>query len=64
VPGTAVERAELAVGDADVGVVDVAVDDVGDRVLGVLSLALVVGKPAQLQEGGVLVELETGFEFA
>ena len=29
--GPAVERAELAVGDADVGVVDVAVDDVGDH---------------------------------
>ena len=32
--GPAVERAELAVGDADVGVVDVPVDDVGDAFSG------------------------------
>ena len=62
VPGAAVERAELAVGDADIGVVDVAVDDVGDHVLRVLPPALVVGQLAQLQEGGALVELETGLE--
>ena len=59
----AVERAELAVGDADVGVVDVAVDDVGDDVLGVLPPALGVGQPAQLEERGALVELEVGPEF-
>jgi len=32
--GAAIERAELAVGDADVGVVDVSVDDVRDDVVG------------------------------
>jgi hypothetical protein len=63
VPGAAIERAELAVGDADVGVVDVAVDDVGDRVLRVLAPPLVVGQLAQFQQRGSLVELEHGLEF-
>jgi hypothetical protein len=37
--GAAIERAEAAVGDADVRVVDVPVDDVGDRVVRVLFAA-------------------------
>jgi hypothetical protein len=62
VAGPAVERAELAVGDADVGVVDVPVDDVGDHALRVPAPPLRVGELAQLQEGGVLVEVEHGLE--
>src|ERR1051325_7433195 len=62
VPGAPVERAELAVGDADVGVVDVPVDDVGDDVLGVELPAPLVGERAQLEERGPLVELEVGAE--
>ena len=53
-----VERAELAVGDAHVGVVDVAVDDVRDDVVGVPLAALRVGEGAQLGERGALVQLE------
>ena len=37
VPDLAVERAEVAARDADVGVVDVAVDDVGDDAVGMLA---------------------------
>jgi hypothetical protein len=46
---TAVERAELAIGDADVGVIDIPVDDVSDHVLRVLPPPLGVGQLAQLQ---------------
>ena len=63
VPGPAVERAELAIGDADVGVVDVPVDDVGDDVFRVLPLALGVREAAQLEQGGPLVEFEEVLEF-
>jgi hypothetical protein len=42
--GLAVEVAELAADPADVGVVDVAPDDVGDARLGVLLPAHVVGQ--------------------
>ena len=62
--GPAIERAELAVGDADVGVVDVPVDDVGDHVLRMLPPPLGVGELAQLQQRGPLVELEIVLEFA
>ena len=61
--GPAIERAELAVGDADVGVVDVAVDDVGDDRVRVLPPALGVGQLAELEERGALVELQMGLEF-
>ena len=47
----AVEGAEPAVGDADVGVVDVPVDDVGDDVLRVVPPPLGVRQPAQLEQG-------------
>ena len=53
--GAAVERAELAVGDADVGVVDVAVDDVGDGVLGVEAPPCLIGERPQLEQRGPLV---------
>src|SRR4051812_6877925 len=33
---TPIERAELAIGDAYIGVVDVPVDDVGDHILGMV----------------------------
>ena len=47
VPDRAVERAEVAARDADVGVVDVAVDDVGDDALGMLARAHRVRQPAE-----------------
>ena len=62
--GPPVERAELAVGDADVGVIDVAVDDVGDRVLRMVAPPLGVGQATQLEQIGLLVELEIVSEFA
>src|SRR5262245_51317175 len=40
----AIERAEVALRDADVRVVDVAVDDVGDDRIGVLSTSDAIGK--------------------
>ncbi len=49
VGGRAVEVAELAARDADVRVVDVAIDDVGDDVVGVEHPAARVGGGAQLQ---------------
>jgi len=61
--GPAVEGAELTVGDADVGVIDVPVDDVGDDALRVLPPALGVGELAELEEGGSLVEFQGGLEF-
>src|SRR6185295_2399432 len=59
---TAVERAELAIGDADVGVVDVPVDDVSDHILRVLTPALGIRQTAQLEKRSLLVELEVGSE--
>src|SRR4051812_43508633 len=53
--GPAVERAELAVGDADVRVIDVPVDDVGDHVFPVLPPPFGVSELSQLQERGALV---------
>ena len=50
VPRTAVEGAESAVGDADVGGVEVAVDDVGDPGLGIQALAHRRGHAAQSQQ--------------
>jgi hypothetical protein len=44
--GPAVERAELAVSNAHIGVVDVPIDDVGDNVLGVLQPTLGIGQLA------------------
>jgi len=46
--GPPVERAELAVGDADVGVIDIAVDDVGDRVFRMVAPPLGVGAALSL----------------
>ena len=51
-----VERAELAAGDADVRVVDVAVDDVGDDAVRVPAAADVVGEAAQQWRGRVAIE--------
>jgi hypothetical protein len=42
-----VERAEVAARHADVGVVDVAVDDVGDDAIGMTARARGTGQPAQ-----------------
>jgi hypothetical protein len=62
IPGPAVKRAELAIGDADVGVVDVPVDDIGDHVLRVLAPPLGVGQLPELQETGSLIELQIALE--
>ena len=53
-----VERAEVALRDADVRVVDVAVDDVGDDALGMLARADRVGQPAEQRRRRVPIELE------
>jgi hypothetical protein len=45
----AIERAEAAVGDADVRVVDVPVDDVRDRVVRMLLLANAIRRGAELE---------------
>ena len=60
--GATIECAELAIGDADVGVVDVPVDDVGDHPLRVAPPALGVGQLPKLEERRLLVELEQGSE--
>src|SRR3954468_1120598 len=62
--GPAVERAELAVGDADIGVVDVPIDDVGNHLLGVVPPPLGIGELPQLEERCPLIELEIVSELA
>jgi hypothetical protein len=62
--GAPVERAELAVGDTDVGVVDVPVDDVSDHVRRVPAPALGVGEPAELEERSLLIELQVASELS
>ena len=57
-PHLAIERAEVAAGHAHVGVVDVAIDDVGDDVLGMLAAAYTVGHPAQPVGGGMTIKLQ------
>jgi len=56
VAGPTVERAEPAVRDADVGGVQVAVDDVGDASLGVQAALHRVRHAAEGEEVGLLVE--------
>ena len=58
VGGRAVEVAELAAGHADVRVVDVAIDDVGDLAVGVQRLAARVGGGAELERRRVGVQAE------
>ena len=53
-----VERAEVAARNADVRVVDVAVDDVGDDPVGMLACADAVGETAKQRRRRVQVELE------
>ena len=48
--GTPIERAKLAVGDADVRVVDVPIDDVRDDVFGMQLPPHVVGESPQLEQ--------------
>ena len=56
--GCALEGAEDALGGADVGVVDVAVDDVGAEAVAVDGSAACVGPSAQLEEFLLLEEFE------
>jgi hypothetical protein len=51
-----VEGAEITAGDADIRVVDVAVDDVADDSVRMLARAHGIGKPAK--EGGRRVQIE------
>ena len=62
--GPAVEGAERAVGDADVGVVDVPIDDVRDGFVGMVAIPLRVGERAQLQQRRLVVQLEVVLELA
>src|SRR5689334_5324636 len=56
--GPASECAEAAISHADVRVVDVAVDDVGDCAAGMLLLTHPIGGHSQLEEWSVGVEIE------
>ena len=58
------ERAKPAIGDADIGVIDIAVDDVGDRIAGMFFLADAVGLRAQLEQRGVGIKVEKVAAFA
>src|SRR5258707_9133087 len=60
--GPSIERAELAVGDADVRVVDVPVDDIRDDVFRMQLPAGLIGELPQLEQRGALVELEIALE--
>jgi hypothetical protein len=42
-------------GNADVRVVDVAIDDVGDDLVGMVPVALGIREPAQLEERSLLM---------
>src|SRR5688572_25613769 len=53
-----IERAEVAPGDADVRVVDIAIDDVGGDAVGMLARANAVGEAAEKRGGGVPIQLE------
>ena len=57
-PDRPVERAEVAARHADVGVVDVAVDDVGDDALGMFPRANRIGKPAEQMRRRMTIELQ------
>ena len=59
----AVERAELSVGDADIGVVDVSVDDVGHDICRVLPPPLCIREAPELEQARPLIELEIFLEF-
>ena len=53
-----VERAEVALRDADVRVVDVAVDDVGDDAVGMLAGTDAIGEPSEQRRRRAAIELE------
>src|SRR5512140_3048095 len=53
-----IECAEAAVGDADVGVIDVAIDDIRHDALGMLLATNAIGFGAELEERCVRVEIE------
>ena len=61
--GTPVERAESAVGDADVGVIDISVDDVRDDALGMEGFSHVVRFGAELQQRSVLEPVDHVFHW-
>jgi hypothetical protein len=53
-----VEGAKAAVRDADVGIVDVPVDDVRDRVMRMFGGANAISLEAELEEGRIPVEVQ------
>src|SRR5215470_12311728 len=55
----AIEGAELAVGDADVGVIGIGVDDEGDLLLRMQAKAHLLGEATELDEGRVGKEPES-----
>ena len=57
-PHLAVERTEVAPCDAHVGVVDVAVDDVGNDAVCVFSCAHAISQATELVRRGVLIQLD------
>src|SRR5207302_10005887 len=56
--GSPIKRAELAVGHAYIGIVDVAVDDVTDDVLRLQLPARLVRERAELEQRGPIVQLD------
>ena len=57
-PNRSIEGTEVAARDADVGVVDVAIDDVGDDLMRMLSCAHSVSHPAKPVRRGFSVEIQ------
>src|SRR5262245_41482486 len=56
--GSAIERAEAAIRYTNVRVVDVAIDDVGDRVMRMLLATDTVSLGSELEQRGIRVEIE------
>ena len=58
------ERAKPAIGNADIGVINVAVDDVRHHIAGMFLLTDAVGLRAQLEQRGVGIKVEKVAAFA
>ena len=56
--GATIEGTEFTVSNTDVGVVDVAIYDVGDNTIGVQSFAPGIGECTELEERRTLIEIE------
>jgi len=49
-PRRAIKRAETAPGYADIGVIDIPVDNVGDKRFRVKSFSLLIGQPGKMKK--------------